>query len=75
LLPVTLLALGSPHLPNGLTSIMASSELPAGIVCAGLFAGSVITPAVGAGAALVLAGIVLSQLDDLKHLRARVRRN
>ena len=72
LLPVFLIASSSPHLPNGLSTIMASSELPSGILCAALFMGDAISPLVALGVVIVLAGIALSQSPELlAHLKNR----
>ncbi|MCL1891332.1 MAG: DMT family transporter [Coriobacteriia bacterium] len=65
LLPVFLIAYSAPHLPNGLATIMASSELPSGILCVMLFMGDKISPLVFLGVVIVLAGIVLSQAKDV----------
>jgi drug/metabolite transporter (DMT)-like permease len=70
-LPVFLIALSSPKLPAGLTTIMASSELPSGVLCAMLFLGDPISTPVAAGVILVLLGIVLSETDNLRKAFAR----
>jgi drug/metabolite transporter (DMT)-like permease len=62
LLPQLLIAYSTPHLPAGLTTIMASSELPSGIVCSILILGDACTPQIILGVLLVLAGIVVSQV-------------
>ena len=65
LLPVFLIASSSPHLPSGLATIMASSELPSGILCAMLFMGDVVSPLIVLGVVIILVGIVLSQSSEL----------
>jgi len=65
LLPVFLIASSSPHLTSGLATIMASSELPSGILCAMLFMGDKVSPLTALGVAIILVGIVLSQSKDL----------
>lgn len=73
-LPVLLIAISAPKLPASLTTVMASSELPSGVVCAAIFLGESVTLTVGIGVIIVLAGIVLSELESLRsHLRAKKR--
>lgn len=62
IIPTTFINIASPHLSAGMTSIMASSELPAGIIAAWAFVGDVPTPLALFGSALVLVGIVFKQL-------------
>jgi drug/metabolite transporter (DMT)-like permease len=64
--PIVLITTGAPHLPGGLVNIMASGELPSGIIMAALFLGDPITPAIAAGVGIILAGIVLSQLTGIR---------
>jgi drug/metabolite transporter (DMT)-like permease len=71
LLPMFLITTSSPHLPHGVATIMASSELPSGIVCAVLVMGDTVTLAIVVGVVVILAGIVLSQAIDLASLRKR----
>lgn len=66
LLPVFFIASSSPHLPNGLSTIMVSSELPSGILCAVLLMGDTVSFLVVLGVVIILAGIVLSQSADLR---------
>ncbi len=68
-LPVLLIAISAPKLPTGLTTVMASSELPSGVVCAALFLGEEVSLSVGAGVVIVLVGIVLSELESLRTTR------
>lgn len=67
-IPVFLINLSSPKLPTGLTSIMASSELPSGVICAAIFIGEPITLTVGIGVVIVLVGVVVSELDTILGL-------
>lgn len=67
-LPIFLINLSSPKLPTGLTTIMASSELPSGVICAAIFLGEPITLTIGIGVIVVLIGIVVSELDTLRGL-------
>jgi len=67
-LPVFLIALSSPKLPNGLTTIMASSELPSGVLCAAVFLGVPVTFTIGLGVVVVLVGIVTSEFETLRSL-------
>ena len=65
LLPVFLIASSTPHLPGGLATIMASSELPSGILCAAIFLGDQVSWMVALGAVCILIGIALSQSGDM----------
>lgn len=65
-LPVFLIALSSPKLPTGLTTVMASSELPSGVICAAIFLGEPVSFTMGLGVVIVLAGIVVSELESLR---------
>jgi drug/metabolite transporter (DMT)-like permease len=70
--PIVLIQKAAPQLPGGVTTIMASSELPSGILMGALFVGDPLGLPEIAGVAVILAGIVLSQLDSLRawrHLR------
>lgn len=65
LLPTTIINFASPHLSAGMVSIMASSELPVGILAAWAIVGDVPTPLVLFGAFLVLAGILCKQVPTI----------
>lgn len=65
LLPTTLINYASPRLSAGMVSIMASSELPVGILAAWAIVGDTPTPLVLFGALLVLAGIFCKQVPSL----------
>ena len=65
IVPTTLINFASPHLSTGMVSVMASSELPVGIVAAWTLVNDVPSPLVLFGAALVLVGIVVKQLPTL----------
>ncbi len=65
MLPTTLINYASPKLSTGMVSVMASSELPVGILAAWALVGDAPTPLVLFGALLVLAGIVVKQLPAL----------
>ena len=69
LVPLVLVQVAAPHLQNGVVSIMAASELPAGIVMAALFLNEEVSALVIVGVVVVLAGIVLSQYDSLRQSR------
>ncbi|MBQ9004566.1 MAG: hypothetical protein IJ087_22240 [Eggerthellaceae bacterium] len=66
IIPTTLINFASPKLSAGMVSVMASSELPVGILSAWAIIGDAPTPLVLLGAALVLVGIVYKQLPNLK---------
>lgn len=61
-LPILLLSMGAPHLPAGLTSLLAASELPAGLFVAMIVLGSPIGAVEWLGVAIILFGICVSQL-------------
>ena len=64
-LPVLLFSIGTPHLPTGLSTVLAASELPAGLFVAMLVLGSPIGPVEWAGVGIILAGVCVSQLQFL----------
>jgi drug/metabolite transporter (DMT)-like permease len=68
--PVLLIQKGAPHLPNGVTTIMASSELPSGVLMGAAFVGDPISFLEILGILIILAGIVVSQLDALRQRQA-----
>lgn len=70
-LPVLLFGLGTPHLPTDISTIMASSELPCGVIFSSLVLGEVAGPLQFVGVAAVLAGIVIAQLPALRRARSR----
>lgn len=72
LFPTSLINYASPRLSAGMVSIMASSELPVGIVASWLIVGDQPTPFVLFGAALVFVGILCKQIPDLLAERNRV---
>ncbi len=67
--PTTLINYASPKLSTGMVSVMASSELPVGILAAWAFIGDTPSVLVLFGAVLVLAGIVIRQLPNLLESR------
>ncbi len=67
ILPTTLINYASPKLSTGMVSVMASSELPVGILAAWTLAGETPSMLTLFGAALVLVGIVFKQLGNLKE--------
>jgi drug/metabolite transporter (DMT)-like permease len=71
--PVFLIQQGAPKLPSGVTTIMASSELPSGILMGAAFAGDTITVLEIVGIVIILGGIILSQLDSLRSGRQKSR--
>lgn len=70
LLPTTLINYASPKLTPGMVSIMASSELPVGILAAWAFVADTPTPLVLFGAFLVLFGIFVKSLPTLRQARS-----
>ena len=72
LIPTTIINYASPRLSAGMVSIMASSELPVGILAAWAIVDDVPTPLVLFGAVLVLVGIVCKQVPTLlAEMRAK----
>jgi drug/metabolite transporter (DMT)-like permease len=67
--PVFLIQKGAPQLPSSVTTIMASSELPSGILMGAAFAGDPISFLEILGILIILAGIVLSQLNPMRRKR------
>ena len=65
MLPVILFGLGSPHLPAGVSTVMAASELPAGLLISMVALGEAIGPVQWVGVAVILAGVVISQAGNL----------
>lgn len=63
--PVILFGIGTPHLTPGLSTIMASSELPCGIAVSVLVVGEPLYTMQAVGIAIILAGVVISQLPNL----------
>ncbi len=74
LLPVLLFGLGTPHLPAGLATIMASSELPAGLLFSTLVLGERIDAVQWAGVLVILLGVCVAQFPNLRHLLQETRR-
>ena len=66
ILPTTLINYASPKLSAGMVSVMASSELPVGIFAAWAIVGDAPSALVLFGAMLVLAGIIIKQIPQLK---------
>ena len=69
ILPTTLINYASPKLTTGMVSVMASSELPVGILVAWALVGDTPSPLVLLGAILVLVGIVVKQLPEIRRGR------
>ena len=65
LIPVVLFGIGTPHLPTGLSTIMASSELPCGILISVFVLGESVSTLQAVGVVVILAGVVVSQLPNL----------
>lgn len=60
--PVLLFGLGSPHLPAGLSTVMAAAELPAGLLIAMIVLGEPLGIAEWLGVVVILAGVCLAQV-------------
>ncbi len=61
-LPVLLFGLGTPHLTPGMSTIMTSAELPAGLLLAMLVLGEPISAVEWLGVAIILAGVCIAQV-------------
>ena len=61
-LPVLLFGLGTPHLTPGMSTIMTSAELPAGLLLAMLVLGEPISAVEWLGVAIILAGVCIAQI-------------
>ena len=64
-IPVIAFGIGTPHLPPGISTIMASAELPCGIVISVIVLGEAVDAFQAAGIVVILAGVVVSQLPNL----------
>ena len=73
LCPVLLFGMGSPHLPAGLSTVMAAAELPAGLLIAMIVLGEPLGVVEWLGVAIILAGVCLAQLPSLLGGRAARR--
>ena len=62
LCPVLLFGMGSPHLPAGLSTVMAAAELPAGLL---IVLGEPLGVVEWLGVAIILAGVCLAQVPSL----------
>ena len=69
--PTNLISFASPHLSPSIVSIMASSELPVGVIAAWIALGDAPSALGLVGVVLVLGGIVVNQLPALLSTRAR----
>ena len=69
ILPTTLINIASPKLSTGMVSVMASSELPVGILAAWALVGDQPSALTLVGAALVLVGIVVKQVGAIRAQR------
>ena len=63
--PVVLFGIGTPHLSAGLSTIMASSELPCGIAISVLVLSEPVDALQTAGIAVIMLGVAVSQLPNL----------
>lgn len=72
-LPMMLFGIGCARISPGLSTIMASSELPISIACAVLVLHEAVTPLQLAGVVVILAGVVVAQLPSFHGMSARKR--
>ena len=71
LVPVILFGIGTPHLSAGLSTIMASSELPCGIALSMAVLGEPVAALQLVGVVAILVGVVVSQAPNLVPARVR----
>lgn len=64
-IPVILFGIGTPHLPTGISTIMASSELPCAILISVFGLGELVDPLQIAGIIVILLGVCVSQIPHL----------
>ena len=69
--PVLLFGLGSPHLPAGLSTVMAAAELPAGLLIAMIVLGEPLGVIEWLGVVVILAGVCLAQVPALRGARTQ----
>lgn len=67
-LPMMLFGIGCARISPGLSTIMASSELPISIACAVLVLHEAVTPLQLAGVAVILLGVVVAQLPSFRGM-------
>lgn len=72
--PVLLFGLGSPHLPAGLSTVMAAAELPAGLLIAMVVLGEPLGAVEWLGVAVILAGVCLAQVPVSRTNRGQGKR-
>ena len=63
--PVILFGLGAPHLSSGLSAIMASAELPMGLLISMIVLGIPLGIVEWTGVVVILIGVVIAQLPNL----------
>ncbi len=64
--PVLLFGIGGKNLPTGIVSILASAELPTSIILSALVLGEGVDTLQVIGVALILGGVVISQIDSIR---------
>ncbi len=66
LIPITLIGIAAPHLPSALSTIMAASELPSGVIASALVLGEVVDGMQYLGVAIILMGVVIAQWPNFR---------
>lgn len=66
-----LFGLDSPHLPAGLSTVMAAAELPASLFIAMIVLGEPLGAVEWLGVAVILAGVCLAQVPALRGVRSQ----
>lgn len=62
--PMMLFGIGCKHLSPGLSTIMASSELPISVICSVILLHEIVTPLQAAGVVAILAGVAIAQIPS-----------
>lgn len=72
-IPVIMFGIGTPHLPTGISTIMASSELPCAILISVFILGEPIDLFQTIGIIIILGGVTVSQIPYLQLLRGAAK--
>lgn len=73
-LPMILFGIGCARISPGLSTIMASSELPISVACAVLILHEAVTPLQLMGTAIILLGVAIAQLPSFSGMRRKGKR-
>ena len=73
-LPMILFGIGCARISPGLSTIMASSELPISVACAVLILHEAVTPLQLLGTAIILLGVAVAQLPSFRRMSRKNKR-